>query len=98
MYSIALNAYLAVAEESHRLRQYLPLSLFHNASLQCFGGIPLLDFNRFLQNDRSCVTFGGHYMNRCSRDLYTLFECRLMNMQSVKSLSAERGDKCGVYI
>ena len=97
-YFIVFNDNSAVAEKPYGFGKYLPFRLFHNTSLKYFGSVALLYLNSLLKHDRSCVALGSHDMHRRARNLNALLQRRLVDVKSVKSLSAEGRNQRGVDV
>ena len=60
---------------------------------QVVGRITILDGNHFLQNDRTVVVLIVSEVHRAATDFYPPFDRRLVDMMSVESMAAERGDQ-----
>ena len=89
---------LTVAEKADGFGEDLPLGFLHDAELERFGCVILLDFDSLLEDDGTRIAFGDDDVNRCARELDALCESGFVNVEAVESLSAEGGNERGMNV
>ena len=66
--------------------------------MQDLGGIVLLNLNGLLQDDGARVTLGGDDVDGRARNLHALGQRRLVDVESVKALTAEGRNQGGMDV
>ena len=57
-HTVIFHRDLILTEQSHRLGEDLPFSLLHDAALERFRGVSLLDLYRLLQDNGARIALG----------------------------------------
>ena len=98
MYDIVNDSKSVRTEHFDSLGKYLPLSLFHDPSLKHLGRVAFFYSDCLLCNYRSAVAHLVYEMHCRARELHSLPECRLVNVESVKALAAKAWYERGMYV